>query len=146
MASTLNLDRELGPHLASELEDALFSTFQAYLFVADSQVSPADAAQQIDSLITDHDDRAGFLHTFWEMYFRFGCQVDGAEPVYRLKMASESEGDKSQRTLGRHCPSWDRIWWSDGIVRVHKYLLDIMHTLVALQILTDEQVLTPTRD
>lgn len=89
VSNPLNLDLELGPHPASELEDNLFSTFLQYL-PAHSDVSVAAAAKQIDTLLVAHQDGAGFLHVFWEMYFRLGCQIDDIEVLRRLvTLASE---------------------------------------------------------
>lgn len=93
-ANTLNLDLESGPHAASGLEEKLFSVFVSYV-PSESQVTATSAAAQIDSLLIGVEGEAspnnqprpdpwGFLHTFWDVYFRLGVQVDGSEPMDRL--------------------------------------------------------------
>lgn len=89
VSNPLRLDLELGPHPASNLEDNLFSIFLQYL-PGHSNVSPAAASKQINSLLVAHQDKAGFLHMFWEMYFRLGCQIDAIQVLRRLvALASE---------------------------------------------------------
>lgn len=93
-ANTLNLDLESGPHAASGLEEKLFSVFVSYV-PSESQVTATSAAAQIDSLLVGVEGEAspnnqprpdpwGFLHTFWDVYFRLGAQVEGSEPMDRL--------------------------------------------------------------
>lgn len=83
-ANTLNLDLESGPHPASGLEEKLFSVFVSYV-PSGSQVTATSAAAQIDSLLAVVEgDPWGFLHTFWDVYFRLGVQIDGSEPIDRL--------------------------------------------------------------
>lgn len=93
-ASTLNLDLETGPHPPSELEEKLFSVLTSYVS-AESQMTASSAAATIDSLLVGDDGNTsphaqahpnpwGFLHTFWDIYFRLGVQIDIAEPADRL--------------------------------------------------------------
>ncbi|KAI7778662.1 hypothetical protein LA080_001897 [Diaporthe eres] len=93
-ANTLNLDLESGPHAASGLEEKLFSVFVFYV-PSESQVTATSAAAQIDSLLVGVEGEAspdnqprpdpwGFLHTFWDVYFRLGVQIDASEPMDRL--------------------------------------------------------------
>lgn len=90
-ANTLNLDLESGPHAASALEEKLFSVFVSYV-PSESRVTAASAAAQIDSLLagiegeaSPHDEAQpgpwGFLHTFWDVYFRLSVQIDASEPM-----------------------------------------------------------------
>lgn len=92
--NTPNLDLETGPHPASELEEKLFSILVSYI-PAESHVTATSAAAQIDSLLTGvdgeagqqakpHPDPWGFLHSFWDVYFRLGVQVDSPEAVDHL--------------------------------------------------------------
>lgn len=93
-ASTLNLDLETGPHPPSELEEKLFSVLTSYVS-AEPQITASLAAAKIDSLLVGddgdtsphaqaHPNPWGFLHTFWDIYFRLGVQIDIAEPADRL--------------------------------------------------------------
>lgn len=93
-ASTLNLDLETGPHPPSDLEEKLFSVFTSYVS-AESQTTASSAAAKIDSLLVGDDGNMsplaqahpnpwGFLHTFWDVYFRLGVQIDIDEPMDRL--------------------------------------------------------------
>ncbi|KAK7699343.1 hypothetical protein SLS64_011801 [Diaporthe eres] len=93
-ANTLNLDLESGPHAASGLEEKLLSVFVSYV-PSESQVTATSAAAQIDSLLVGVEGEAspnnqprpdpwGFLHTFWDVYFRLGVQIDASEPMDRL--------------------------------------------------------------
>lgn len=93
-ASSLNLDLETGPHPPSELEEKLFSVITSYVS-AESQMTASSAAAKIDSLLVGDDGNTsphaqahpnpwGFLHTFWDIYFRLGVQIDIDEPMDRL--------------------------------------------------------------
>ncbi|KAG6357498.1 hypothetical protein INS49_013375 [Diaporthe citri] len=88
IANSLNLDLESSPHAASGLEEKLFSVFVSYV-PPESQTTATAAAAQIDSLLAGSEgepqpDPWGFLHTFWDVYFRLGVQIEASEPVDRL--------------------------------------------------------------